>query len=298
MGTQIHAGSNYRRVVELVQSGAIGPIRECHVWVDRTWGWQSPEDAKKYNDRVSTQNRPTESMPVPPELDWDLWLGPAPYRPFHEVYIPGNKWYRWWEWGNGTMSDLGSHYNDLPYWALKLDAPLTIEAIGPPPHPEIAPATMSAIYEYGPRGDLPPVKLTWYQGQMKPKLWEENKIPQWRDGHLFVGEKGMILSNYSKHVLLPEKDFADFQRPPQTIPESLGHHEEWLHACKTGAPTTCHFGYSGPLTEANHLGNVAYRAGTKIQWDAKNMRIPNAPAAERFLGREYREGWKLPGSVA
>ena len=103
----------------------------------------------------------------------------------------------------------------------------------------------------------------------------------------------MLLSDYEKHVLLPEKQFTDFQRPPQTIPDSIGHHKEWLNACKTGAPTTCHFGYSGPLTEANHLGNVAYRAGKKIEWDAKTMRIPNAPDAERFLGREYRKGWSL-----
>ena len=113
------------------------------------------------------------------------------------------------------------------------------------------------------------------------------------DGSLFIGDKGMLLSNYSKYVLLPEKDFAGFVPPPKTIPDSLGHHQEWIHACKTGAPTTCHFGYSGPLTEANHLGNVAYRSGKKIQWDAKAMKIPNAPDAERFLKREYRAGWKL-----
>ena len=292
MGTQIHAGTNYRRVVELIQSGAIGPVREAHVWVDRTWGWQSPEDAKKF-DRVSTQERPAQADPVPPELDWDLWIGPAPFRPFNSVYVPGNKWYRWWDFGNGTMSDLGSHYNDLPFWALNLDAPLKIEADGPPPHPEIAPATMSATYHYGARGNRPPVKLVWYQGQMKPPAWNENKIPQWKSGHLFIGDKGMLLSDYNKHVLLPEKQFTGFTPPPKSIPDSLGHHQEWLHACKTGAPTTCHFGYSGPLTEANHLGNVAYRAGKTIEWNAKTMRIKNAPEAERFLRRAYRDGWKL-----
>jgi predicted dehydrogenase len=292
MGTQIHAGTNYRRVVELIQAGAIGTVREAHVWVDRTWGWQSPEDAKKH-DRVSTQERPAEVEPVPPELDWDLWIGPAPFRPFNSVYIPGNKWYRWWDFGNGTMSDLGSHYNDLPFWALNLDAPLTIEAAGPPPHPEIAPATMSATYHYGARGNRPPVKMVWYQGRMKPPAWTEKQIPQWPSGHLFIGEKGMLLSDYNKHLLLPENQFQGFVPPPKTIPDSLGHHQEWLHACKTGAPTTCHFGYSGPLTEANHLGNVAFRAGKKIEWNAKTMRITNAPDAERFLGRTYRDGWTL-----
>ena len=293
MGTQIHATTNYRRVVELVQSGAIGPVRECHVWVGRVWGRQTAEEAQANGDIVTVLERPTAEEPVPPELDWDLWIGPAPMRPYNSIYFPGPKWYRWWDFGNGTMSDLGSHWNDLPFWALKLDAPLTIEASGPPPHAEIAPATMSATYQYGPRGDMPGVKLTWYQGTLRPPQWTEKVIPQWGSGVLFVGDKGMLLADYEKHALLPEKQFADFQRPPQTIPDSIGHHKEWLHACKTGAPTTCNFAYSGPLTEANHLGNVAYRAGKKIEWDAKNMRIPNAPDAERFIRREYRKGWSL-----
>lgn len=293
MGTQIHASANYRRVVELVQSGAIGPVREAHVWVGRTWGRQSAEDAATYKDIVTVLERPTEEQPVPPELDWDLWVGPAPMRPYHSVYFPGPKWYRWWDFGNGTMSDLGSHWNDLPFWALNLNAPQTIEASGPPPHLEIAPATMSATYTYGARGAMPPVKLTWYQGQMKPPQWTDKTIPQWGSGVLFVGDKGMLLSDYGKYLLLPEEKFKGFTPPPKTIPDSIGHHKEWLHACKTGAPTTCNFSYSGPLTEANHLGNVAYRAGKKIEWDAKNMRIPNAPDAERFLRREYRKGWTL-----
>jgi predicted dehydrogenase len=293
MGTQMHAGGNYRRVVELVQAGAIGPVHEVHVWVSRAWGWQSEEEALKNKDVISTRERPAEAMPVPKSLDWDLWLGPAPQRPFHSVYVPGPRWYRWWDFGNGTMSDLGSHWVDLPFWALKLDAPRTVEASGPPIHPEIAPASMTATYEYGPRGDLPPVKLTWYQGMRKPELWIAGRIPQWVNGVLFIGSKGMLLSDYGKHVLLPEKDFTGFQRPAKTIPDSIGHYAEWLHACKTGAPTTCHFGYSGPLTEANHLGNVAFRAGKRLEWDAKNLRCPNAPEAERYLGREYRIGWKL-----
>ena len=152
MGTQIHAGDNYRRVVELVQSGAIGPVREAHVWVGRAWGRQSKADAQKARDIVFVQERPKESQPVPPRLNWDLWLGPAPKRPFHKVYFPGPKWYRWWDFGNGTMSDLGSHWIDLPFWALKLQVPLTIEAAGPSPHEEIAPASMQVKYEYGARG--------------------------------------------------------------------------------------------------------------------------------------------------
>jgi predicted dehydrogenase len=293
MGTQIHAQGNYRRVVELVKANVIGPISEVHVWVGRAWGWQTPEEAKQHGDIVSVQERPTEEVPVPDGLDWDLWIGPAPYRPFHPVYFPGPKWYRWWDFGNGTMSDLGSHWIDLPFWALDLDAPLSIEAGGPPPHPEIAPASMWAKYEYAPLGDRRGLTLTWYQGVEKPEIWKQGGIPQWGSGVLFIGTRGMILSDYNQHVLLPEDQFKGFEPPPKTIPDSIGHHQEWIHACKTGDPTTCHFGYSGPLTEANHLGNVAYRSGKKLQWDTRNLRIPNAPDAERFLGREYRKGWSL-----
>lgn len=294
MGTQIHAGENYRRVVELVQSNAIGPISEVHVWVGRAWGWQSAAAAERHHDIVNLRERPTDSAPVPNGLDWDLWIGPAPFRPFHSVYYPGPKWYRWWDFGNGTMSDLGSHWNDLPFWALNLQAPLSIEAVGPPPHPEIAPASMHATYEYGARGDKPPLRLTWYQGEDKPGIWSSRGIPQWESGVLFVGTQGrMLLADYEKHVLLPEKNFIDFTRPAPFIPKSLGHHEEWIHACKTGAPTTCNFNYAGYLTEANHLGNVAYRVGKKLEWDSKNLVVTNTNTAEKYLRREYRKGWTL-----
>jgi predicted dehydrogenase len=209
------------------------------------------------------------------------------------VYFPGPKWYRWWDFGNGTMSDLGSHWIDLPFWALKLDHPLSIEASGPPAHPEIAPASMQATYQYGARGDLPPVQLTWYQGNCQPKLLKGRTIPNWDSGALFVGSKGMLLSDYGRHALLPEEQFKDFKRPSPFIPASLGHHAEWIHACKTGAPTTCNFEYAGWLTEANHLGNVAYRVGKRIEWDALNLRVTNAPEAAPYIHREYRKPWKL-----
>jgi predicted dehydrogenase len=292
MGIQIHATENYRRVVELVQCGAIGPVREAHVWVSRAWGLQSEEDAKRHQD-FWIPERPEVSEPVPAELDWNLWLGPVPERPFNSAYFPGPKWYRWWDFGNGTMSDLGSHWNDLPFWALKLQAPLTIEASGPPPHPEIAPASMSAKYEYGERDNLPAVTLTWHQGENKPEIWKNGGIPQWDSGCLFIGSKGMILANYGRHLLLPEKDFAGFQPPAPTIPRSPGHHAEWLEACKTGKPTSADFQYSGWLTEANHLGNVAYRTGKKLEWNAKKLMAVNAREADKFIHREYRKGWTL-----
>ena len=294
MGTQIHAEENYRRVVELVQAGAIGPVREAHVWVSRAWGWQpTEEEAKRHGDIVLLRDRPTETQPVPAGLNWDLWLGPAPERPFHGTYVPGPKWYRWWDFGNGTMSDLGSHWIDLPFWALNLKAPLTIEAKGPPVHADLAPASMQVRYEYGSRGELPPLSLTWYQGTEKPERWTAGEIPRWDSGVLFVGDGGMILSDYSRHLLLPEKKFEGFVRPEATIPKSKGHYAEWIHACKTGAPTTCHFEYAGWLTEANHLGNVAFRAGKKLEWNPELMRATNCPEADRFIRREPRRGWSL-----
>lgn len=294
MGTQIHGMPNYRRVVELIQSGAIGKVTEAHVCVSRAWGLQSKEDAEKNGDIVFVTERPAVAETPPPFLDWDLWIGPAPMRPYSSVYFPGPKWYRWWDFGNGTMSDLGSHWNDLPFWALKLDAPLSVEAFGPEPHPEIAPASMHAVYEYGPRGDMPACKVHWHQGASKPDVWKNDPyISKWGSGVLFVGDKGMLLSDYGRHVLLPEADFKDFQRPKPFIADSPGHHAEFLAAIKNGTPTGSPFSYAGPLTEANHLGNVAHRAGGKIIWDAKTMRITNNEAANRFLKREPREGWKL-----
>ncbi|MBM3995335.1 MAG: Gfo/Idh/MocA family oxidoreductase [Planctomycetes bacterium] len=293
MGIQIHATNNYRQVVELIQGGAIGGVREVHVWVSRAWGLQSPEAAKRNRDIVTLQNRPKEVMPVPAGLNWQLWIGPAPERPFHSTYVPGPKWYRWWDFGSGTMSDLGSHWIDLPFWALRLRSPQTIEASGPPPHRELAPASMSATYQYAARGDQPAVRLTWYQGELKPQIWRDRGIPQWNDGCLFIGARGMLLSNYSQHVLLPERDFANFRRPDPTLPRNANHHREWIDAAKGNLRTLADFEYSGWLTEANHLGNVAYRLGRRLEWDAANLRCTNLPEANALIRREYRRGWEL-----
>ncbi|HXG63256.1 MAG TPA: Gfo/Idh/MocA family oxidoreductase [Planctomycetota bacterium] len=296
MGIQMHASETYRRVVELLQAGTIGPVTEVHVWVERSWGWQSPAEAKANGDILSTQERPAKEDPVPEGLHWDLWLGPGPARPFNRIYVPGPRWYRWWDWGSGTMSDLGSHYNDLPFWALKLDAPRTVEGFGPPPHPDLAPANFRAVYEYGPREGLPPVKLHWYQGTEKPPHLRDGSIPpNWKSGHLFVGEKGMLLSSYGKYQLLPESKFADFRAPERTLPRSPGHLQEWILAAKGEGKTLAPFEYSGPLTEANHLASIAYRVGKKLEWDAAALKARNAPEADPLIRRAYRKGWEPPG---
>jgi len=277
MGTQIHAGSNYRRVVEALQTGAIGKISEVHVWVARQW---------------VGGDRPKETPPVPKGLHWDLWLGPAPYRPYHPAYVPAS-WRGWWDFGGGTLADMGCHYIDLVHWALKLRYPRTVAAEGPPVHPESAPPWLIVHYEYPARGDLPPVKMTWYQGGKRPHYFAEGKMPEWGDGVLFVGEKGMMIADYNRYVLLPEKEFADYKPPAPFIPDSIGHHKEWIEACKNGGKTTCDFSYSGPLAESVLLGNVAYRSGKKIVWDGEKGTIANAPEARKFLSQPYRKGWTL-----
>jgi len=277
MGTQIHAEKNYRRVVELVQSGAIGPVGEVHVWC---------------NTRYSPGDRPKETPPVPPTLDWDLWLGPAPQRPYHPCYVPA-AWRGWWDFANGGLGDFFCHYVDLPFWALKLRHPTAVEAEGSPVHPESCHQWMIARYEFPARDNLPPVKLTWYDGGKQPPLLEQQNLPKWPSGVLFIGRQGMLMADYNQRKLLPEGKFADFQPPPQSIPDSTGHHQEWITACKTGGATTCNFDYSGPLTEAALLGSVAYRTGERLQWDAKNLKATNCPKADQYLRRKYRAGWTL-----
>lgn len=301
MGTQMHATPNYHRVVELVQSGVLGQVHEVHTWVSRSWGMQSRAEAEANGDLFVKaglldyiDKMPTEALNVPPQLDWDLWIGPAPMRPYHDIYFPGPRWYRYWSFANGTMSDLGSHSNDLPFWALKLDHPLTIEGHGPPPHPEIAPANMRATWTYGQRGDLAPVTHHWYQGTEKPKIWTDAKIPQtpWKDGTVFIGEHGMLVANYGGHLLMLDDKVEEFKRPPHSIPDSPGHQREFLEAARAGKKASCDFSYSGLLTIANHLGGVAYRTGKKIKWDHVTGKTDD-DHANSLIAREYREGWKL-----
>jgi predicted dehydrogenase len=277
MGTQIHAEDNYRRVVELVQANAIGAIREVHVWSGAGY---------------SGGKRPTDTPPVPANLDWDLWLGPAPFRPYHPAYAPF-RWRGWADFGTGGLGDFFCHFTDLPFWALKLRHPTSVSAEGPEPDPDSCPPWLVVQYEFPARENLPAVKLTWYNGGKRPPIQKEQNLPDWGSGVLFVGEKGMILADYGRRMLLPEAKFAGFQPPPQTIPKSVGHHREWIEACKTGSPTTCNFDYSGALSEAALLGNVAYRAGEKLQWDAASLKATNCPAAEKYIRRAYREGWTL-----
>lgn len=291
LGTQIHAGDNYRRVVELIESEAIGKVGEVHVWVNVDY----------------SGGKFTTGTAAPAHLDWDLWLGPAAERPYSEKVHPFD-WRRFWDYGTGGLGDFGCHYMDLAHWALKLRHPTSIETKGPPVDVVSPSKGLVVKYEHPARGDLPPVSLTWYDGSKQPEALVDIKAAlhksghphgspdAWQSGHLFVGEHGSILSGYMNHVLLPEEKFADFKRPDPYIPSSIGHHREWIEAIKTGAgvkSTTCNFDYSGALTESVLLGVVSYKSGRRLEWDAENLKVTNAPEAQQLVHKEYRKGWTL-----
>jgi len=196
---------------------------------------------------------------------------------------------------------------DLPFWALKLRHPTSIAAEGPSVHPESCPTGLKVQYQFPARDDLPPVKLTWYDGDKFPKSgvagntpsdrYDGDKFPQigvaGSSSVLFIGDKGQMLASFNSYKLYPEEKFADYKRPEPTIPRSIGHHNEWIKACKEGTSTTCNFDYGGALTETVLLGNVAFRTGETLQWDAKTLKADNCPDAERFVRKQYRKGWTL-----
>jgi predicted dehydrogenase len=283
LGTQIHADKNYRRTVELVRAGAIGPVSEVHCFIKKVW---------------SPAGDPSRmEQPVPEGLNYDAWLGPAPEQPYRSNTLPAN-WRKWWDFGNGTLGDMGCHYMDLPFWALDLKYPTRVSAEGPPVDPEGTPPWLTVHYEFPARGDQPPVKLHWYDGlNNKPRQYADWDLPQgWDNGVVFIGTEGRYLfADYTQRRLFPARKYAGFEPPPRTIPDSPGHHNEWIRGCLANDPTRpqCNFDYGGPLSETVLLGTVAYRVGKPLEWDAKNLRATNAPEAQKFLRREYRKGWEL-----
>jgi predicted dehydrogenase len=288
MGTQIHAGENYRRVVEIVQAGLLGPVKRIHVWNS-----SKPVGGKKL------EGKPTA------KFDLDLWLGPRPIE-FFEAEMnksgwnfawPHFHWRWWWEFGGGTLADLGCHYIDLPFWALGLTSPTQVSATGKKTYSgdNTVPDVMQVDYQFPATRTRSEVHLTWYHGVSGPDL--EGKIIHkgFSSAVMFVGEKAQLIANYDKYQLLPDEFARSFTLPPKTIPASIGHHKEWCEAIKTGGTTTCNFGYSGLLTETVLLGNVAYRHGKPIVWNAASGKT-DSKEADALLGREYRKGWELPAT--
>ena len=279
MGTQIHALDNYRRVVELVRAGVIGKIERVDVWCGVVWG-----GSPRTNDDVK----------VPEKLHWDLWLGPAPERPFQPCYLGGN-WRSFWDFGNGGMGDMGCHFMDLVFWALDLQYPISIDAFAPTKaDDDFAARDLHVEYVFpGVKGTTNLLEVSWSDGVARPGSLDKYGIDK-PNGVLFIGSEGAIYSNYSEHAIFPTEKFAKLERPAQTIPASIGHHKEWLQAIKTGKKdTTCNFDYSGRVAETILLGPVAYRCGKKLEYDAKTMTITNCPEAAKLLKQDVRKGWEV-----
>jgi predicted dehydrogenase len=276
MGIQIHAEQNYRRSVELIRQGAIGAVREAYAWCGSNY---------------HAESRP-QSENVPAGLNWDLWLGPAPERPYSQAYVPFS-WRRFRDFGTGGLGDMACHILDSVFTALELSAPTRVTATGSPPNPEGFPAAIEVQYEFAARNNAPPLKLTWWTGDRRPPN-ELGDGEKWSGGgFLVVGEKGRLLCNHmGNHKLLPVERFTTGV-PASALPPHPGHHQEWIRACKTGSATGANFAYAANLTEAVLLGNVAHLAGQSLEWDAANLRVTNVPAANDLLRREYRKGWTI-----
>lgn len=278
MGNMGQATEAARTVCEMIWDGAIGPVREVQVWSSaRFWKWSLYE------------SRPRETPPVPAGLDWDLWLGPAPQRPYHPEYHPWT-WRNWWDFGTGLLGDLGCHKLSTVFKALKLGHPTTIEASSTKINPETYPLGVMARFEFPARGDMPPVVLSWYDGGLRPPRPVELEADEPMKDIIYIGDKGKLMGER----LIPESRMDAYKRPPKTLPRSPGHYHEFVSACRGGPRAGSDFvNHAGLLTELCQLGNVALRAQNKLVWDGPALRITNDQKANRFLHREYRAGWSL-----
>lgn len=284
LGVQRHTLPSVHQAVHLIQAGVIGSVREVHSWVGSSAG----------RGMVPI---PADTPPVPAHLDWDLWLGPAEPRPYHPTYAPYG-WRFWWDFGTGESGNWGCHILDIPYWALNLKYPVRVDSnteFGAPPHPETTPLKMHVTYIFPAEGKRAAFRLHWYHGT--PPILKERGLTEPARGmnNLFIGGEGMLLAGFSRVMLMPG---AEAKPEPSgalelTIPKSPGFHKEWLDACRGGKPATCHFGYTGPMTETVLLGNAAYRAGGGFDWDAKTLNATGNEEAGQYIRAEYRKGWEL-----
>ena len=291
MGNQGTAFEGPRRLIEWIQGGVIGTVREVHVWSDR------PTHFGKILWPQGVE-RPTDTPPAPETLDWNLWLGPAPDRPYHPAYCPF-KWRGWWDFGSGGLGDMGIHNIAPVFDALQLDAPTSVTASSSLFNADSLPLATTVHYQFPERNGRPPVQLHWYDGGMlppRPDELEEGEELDPEDGIILVGDQGKILvegwgGNHPR--LIPQSRMETVQLPPQTIPPSKGHHLEWLDACRGNGTTRSSFVFAGPLTESVLLGMVAVRTRRTLEWDSKNLRVTNVPEANELVTKTYRKGWEL-----
>ena len=297
LGCQRHTLKNMIQSVELVKSGVIGDVTEVHSWIGGDRGMPAI---------------PATTITPPDTLKWDLWLGPCPkdweYSVSKNINPNGREigthapyWWRfWWDFGTGETGNWACHILDIPYWALDLKYPVKVAASGPDIDPLRTPKEMHIVYDYPARGNMPAMKLYWSHTRT-PACYAKFGIPRDiknKEGQnvgantLFVGSKGMLLTGFSQHVLLPQEKFADIEYPASFIPPSPGFHREWVNACKGGTPATCNFAYSCPMAESAILGNAAYQAGHKtFDWDAATLTAKDCPEVQAALKPEFRSGW-------
>jgi len=288
MGNQGHASEGARLINEWIADGAIGDVTEVHAWTNRPVWPQGIE-------------RPDTLPSVPPTLDWNLWIGPSPWRPYHPAYHPF-AWRGWFDFGTGTIGDMGAHLLDQPFWALDLGAPTTVEASSTEVLKETFPRSSIVRFGFPKRGDKPPVTLTWYDSGLRPARPEElepgRRMGDGDGGVIFVGTKGKLMHGTyaSSPRLIPETKMQEYKRPAKSIPRSPGIHEEWIEAIKSGKKSTTDFSYASALTEMMLLGNIAIRTAKEnviLQWDSAALRVTNLLAANEFIQMPYREGWSL-----
>lgn len=297
MGTQGHAYEGTRRAVEVLRAGVIGEVTELHVWTDRPAGWW-PQGIV----------RPADTPTVPAGLDWDVWLGPAPERPYHPAYVPF-KWRGFWDFGTGAIGDMGIHNLDTAYWGLDLGAPTSVlvkdcsPALADAAMKETAPLWSILELRFAARNGRPAVTMTWYDGGKLPPrdLFQGEKLISRDGGSLVIGSKGTLFTrtwhggqtDADMFVLLPRKQFAEFAPPAPTLPRVASHHQEWVDACLGKGTALSNFTYAAALTEALLVGNLALRTGKHIEWDSTGMRAVNCPEADPFIRPELRGGWSL-----
>lgn len=293
MGNQAQASEETRRVEEYILDDAIGAVREIEIWTDRA--------SRGIFEEYWPQGvgRPKEKVETPDSLEWDLWIGPAPYRPYHPAYAPF-KWRGWWDFGTGALGDIGCHFMDPVFRALKLKAPNAVEATSSRVNRETYPLASMISYYFGARGSMPEVKIKWYDGGLRPNRPAE--MPDGAaigdNGLILKGENGILFSDWNRWRLFPDKLDKEVGNPTRRLDRSPGHYNEWIDACKGGASAGSHFGFAGPLTEAVMLGNIALRyelreklTRQKLLWDSEQFRFTNLNDANQFLKRQYRDGW-------
>jgi predicted dehydrogenase len=312
MGNQGQASEEPRRLCELVWSGIVGPIREAHIWTDR------PSQGLFNEYWPQGVPRPKEEPPVPASLDWDLWIGPAPMRPYNPIYLPF-RWRGWWDFGTGALGDIGCHAMDPVFRALKLGAPISVQGASTRVNQDSFPLGSMITYQFPARSsevqtinchvkglsgpaaggvEMPTCKLVWYDGGLRPPRPEG--LPEGTlmgdNGRLLVGDKGFILGN----SVFPQSLAQDAKNIQACIPRSGDHYGEFIAACKGGKAAGSNFDWAGPLAESVLLGNVALRVQLReeltlyrLMWDSKALRVSNLEDANKFVRREYRAGWSL-----